>query len=82
MKFVLIISYFSSLSLSHTHTYTIPVALDEQADQINPYYVLSEQDEHAVVAFPNLVLIHWATNLLTLSLLHIAERKYLLLWHN
>lgn len=51
--------YLFSLSLSHTHICTqIPVALDEQADQINPYYVLSEQDERAMVAFPNLVLIH------------------------
>lgn len=56
MKFVLIISCFPSLS--HTHICTqIPVALDEQAGQINPYYFLSEQDERAMVPFPNLVLI-------------------------
>lgn len=60
MKFVLIISCFQclSLSLTHTHTYTDSSSIDEQADQINPYYVVSEQDEHAMVAFPNLVLIH------------------------
>jgi len=51
--------FLFSFSLSHTHICTqIPVALEEQADEINPYYVLSEQDEHAVVAFPNLVFIH------------------------
>lgn len=43
--------------LTHIHT-QILVALDKQADQINPYYILSEQDERAMVAFPNLVLIH------------------------
>lgn len=58
MKFVLIIC-FASLSLTHIHIWTqIPVALDEQADQINPYYVLPEHEEWAMVAFPNLVLIH------------------------
>lgn len=45
-----------SLSLTDIHT-QIPVALDKQADQINPY-ILSEQDERAMVGFPNLLLIH------------------------